>query len=242
MVARRAAVLAALDAGVGDRVLEVGCGAGSYLREIALAVGPSGSAIGVDRSQDQVDVARERCHDLGQVRVMAEDLSATTLADDEADAVVAVQVLEYVADVDGALAEIARVTRPGGRLVNVATNWHALFWSGGEPDLTGRVLAAWEGHAPHPNLPVQLPVLLRSHGFAGIAQRPVTIVNRQFHPNSFSWGAARLMAAFAITTGAIQQGEAEAWFEGLDAASNRGEHFLSSVPILTTATAIGQNP
>ena len=52
LVARRVAVLAALDAGVGDVVLEVGCGGGTYLREIATAVGEHGRAIGYDVSAD----------------------------------------------------------------------------------------------------------------------------------------------------------------------------------------------
>ena len=120
------------------------------------------------------------------------DLAALAIADETVDAVVAVQVLEYVADVDRALREIRRVTRPGGRLVNVATNWAALFWSGGDPSLTTAVLAAWEQHAFYPNLPVELPGRLHAAGFGGTTQQPITIVNRRFHPNSFSWWAAQL--------------------------------------------------
>jgi arsenite methyltransferase len=238
MVARRVAVLDALDTGLGDRVLEVGCGAGLYVREIAIAVGETGSVLGIDVSDDQVAAARRHCDELPQTRVEVGDVRAVPAADREMDAVVSVQVLEYVADVDAAVAELARVTRPGGRFVNVATNWGALFWHGADPELTNRVLRAWAGHAPHPNLPVTLPSRLDASGFGAVSQRPVTIVNRRFHPNTFAWSAAQLIAAFVHGTGAVSDNDLDAWQQGLRNADATGTHFLSSVPVLTIATRL----
>ena len=236
LVARRVAVLEALDPAPGDHVVELGCGAGLCLREIGVAVGTTGSVLGLDVSADQVVAAREHCRDLTNVRVEVGDLLAMPVDDGAIDAVVSVQVLEYVNAIDAAMTEIGRVTRRGGRFVNVATNWGSLFWSGGDPDLTGRVLLVWHRHAPHPNLPVSLPSLLRAHDFAGIAQRPVTILNRHFHPNSFGWGAAHLMAAFARRRDALTDDELDRWFDSLREADAAGNYFLSSVPVLTVAT------
>jgi arsenite methyltransferase len=238
MVARRVAVLDALGPGPGEHVLEVGCGAGLYLRETAIAVGPEGSALGIDLSQDQVGAARAHCVDLPQARAEVGDVLAVPAADGSVDAVLSVQVLEYVDDVDAAIAEVRRVTRVGGRFVNLATNLGALFWCGGDAALTAAVLHAWEQHAPHPNLPVSLPSRLEAIGFGGIAQRPVTIINRRFHPNSFSWSAARLMAAFAQRTGALDEARLDAWQQSLRQADGAGLHFLSSVPVLTVATRL----
>ena len=195
MVTRRSVVLGALAAAPGESILELGCGAGLYLREIGVAVGPTGRAVGLDVSADQVRAATSKCEGLAQVEARVGDLLAVPAADDEYDATLSVQVLEYVADVRAGVAEIARVTRRGGRFLNLATNWGALFWSGGDAALTERVLSAWDSHAPHPNLPVALPTLLGAAGFGAVRQEPVTIVNRHFHPNTFSYGAARLMAA-----------------------------------------------
>ena len=241
LVARRVAVLDALEAGLGDRVLEVGCGAGLYVREIAIAVGETGSVLGIDVSDDQVAAARRHCDDLPQTRFEVGDVRAVPAADGEMDAVVSVQVLEYVADVDAAVAELARVICPGGRFVNVATNWGALFWHGADPELTGRVLRVWAGHAPHPNLPVTLPSLLDASGFGAVSQRPVTIVNRRFHPNTFAWSAAQLIAAFVHGTGAVSDNDLDAWQQGLRDADAAGTHFLSSVPVLTVATRLASS-
>ena len=239
LVARRVVVLEALDAGPGDNVVEVGCGAGLCLREIGVAVGATGSVLGIELSAEQATAAREHCRDLANVRIEQGNLTAMPIDDAKVDAAVSVQVLEYVPAVEAALAEIGRVTRPGGRFVNVATNWGSLFWSGGDPNLTRQVLSVWEHHAPHPNLPVALPSLLRGHGYGGVTQRPVTILNRRFCPNSFSWGAARLMAAFARSRGALTAAELDQWLASLADADATGAHFLSSVPVLTVATRAG---
>jgi SAM-dependent methyltransferase len=237
LTARRVAVLEALDLRPGETVVEIGCGGGVYLREIALAVRSLGSVTGFDLSSDQVAAARDHCADLENVRVEVGDLLALPVDESTVDAVVAVQVLEYVTDINAALAEIHRVLRGGGRLVNVATNWGSLFWSGGDPRLTAKVLRAWDQHAPHPNLPVELPVLLHRHGFVAVAQRPVTIMNRHFHPATFAWGAAQLMAAFALSIGALTDSERVDWLTSLRNAEAEGVHFLSSVPVLTVATS-----
>lgn len=237
LTARRVAVLDAVTPRPGLTVLEVGCGGGLYMRELALAVGPTGAVRGIDLSPDQVAAARRHCADQPNVRIDTGDVLALAVDRSAVDVVVAVQVLEYVADIDTALTEIHRVLRGGGRLVNLATNWGSLFWSGGNPRLTATVIEAWDGHAPHPNLPVTLPGLLARHGFIAVSQRPVTIMNRHFHPNTFAWGAAHLMAAFAHGVGALSDDERDEWLTSLRDAEAAGVHFLSSVPVLTVAVA-----
>jgi arsenite methyltransferase len=236
MASRRAHVLDALGTAPGERSAELGCGAGLMLRELALAVGESGLALGLDLSEDQVRAARTLCAELKQADVRVGDLRAIPAADGDFDATLSMQVIEYVADVDAALAEIARVTRPGGRFVNVATNWGSLFWSGGDRAATARIVSAWERHAPHPNLPVGLPALLAAAGFSAVSQRPLTIVNRHVHPSTFAHGVARLMAAFAVAQQEVDREAANAWLASLARADAEGRHFVSVVPILTTAT------
>jgi hypothetical protein len=72
--------------------------------------------------------------------------------------------------------------------VNVATDWSALFLTGGDRDLTSRTLSIWRRHAPHPNLPIALPSLLNAAGFGAVRQNPITIANRHFHPNTLDTG------------------------------------------------------
>jgi ubiquinone/menaquinone biosynthesis C-methylase UbiE len=236
LAARRMAVVQALAPRRGERVLEIGCGAGLLLREIALATGPHGLAAGVDISPDQVAAAEARSSGVPGVLPAVGDARALDWPDAVFDAAVAVQVLEYIGDTPAAIAELRRVLKPGGRLLLLSTNWDSAFWHGPEAGLTAEIARAWEGHAAHPNLPARLAPMLARAGFAGIRQLPVPVVNPELHEGAFAYWLARLMAAFAERTG-VPAERARAWLDALDRAEAEGEFFFSSVPILTSATA-----
>jgi len=236
MAARRHAVLQELNPRRGERVLEVGCGAGLLLRDIGLALGPHGLAAGVDVSADQIAAATRECAGVPAVKPMVCDIRALDYPDGVFDAAVAVQVIEYIDDAPGALAELRRVLKPGGRFLCLATNWDSAFWHGPDVTLTAEIAAAWEGHAAWPNLPARLPPMLARAGFANIRTLPVPVVNPNLHENTFAYWIARLMAAYASARGVPRERSAE-WLAALDAAEAEGEFFFSSVPILTTAIA-----
>jgi len=236
MAARRHAVLQELNPRRGERVLEVGCGAGLLLRDIGLALGPHGLAAGVDVSPDQIAAATRECAGVPAVKPMVCDIRALDYPDGVFDAAVAVQVVEYIDDAEGALAELRRVLKPGGRFLCLATNWDSAFWHGPDVGLTAEIAAAWEGQAAWPNLPARLPPMLARGGFASIRTLPVPIVNPNLHENTFAYWIARLMAAYAVGRG-VPGPRADAWLQALDAAEAEGEFFFSSVPILTTAIA-----
>ena len=92
-----------------DRVLDVGCGDGQISRLLA-----SGGAtvVGIDPTWNQIRIAHERGGGAAFVRAGAAELP---VADASFDAAVACLVFEHIDDVDGAIAEVARVVRPGGR-------------------------------------------------------------------------------------------------------------------------------
>lgn len=236
MAARRHAVLQELEPRRGQRVLEVGCGAGLLLREIGLAVGPHGLAAGIDISSDQIAAAERECHGVPAVKPMVGDVRKLSYPDGVFDEAVAVQVLEYIKDVPGALAEIRRVLKRGGRFLCLATNWDSAFWHGPPEELTEEIAAAWAGHAPWPNLPARLPPMLARSGFGNIRWLPVPIVNPTLHDNTFAYWIARLMATYAVEQGVAKE-RARAWLTALDEAEAKGEFFFSSVPILTSAIA-----
>jgi len=95
--------------GTGARVLEVGCGTGLILGR---AAGVAAEAHGLDLSAGMLAAARAR-----GLRVV--QASATALPWDDAsfDLVYSFKVLAHVADIRTAMAEMARVTRPGGHVL-----------------------------------------------------------------------------------------------------------------------------
>jgi ArsR family transcriptional regulator len=97
---------------VGD----LGCGTGQLTETIAPYVR---RVIAVDGSADMLDAARRRLDDRSNVDLRQGDLEALPLAPGELDAAVLSLVLHYSPDPARALAEVARVVRPGGRVLVV---------------------------------------------------------------------------------------------------------------------------
>ncbi len=92
------------------RILDVGCGEGQVARQAARVGAPL--VLGVDPTPSQLDVARRRAGGPRYVRGVAATLP---FADSSFDGAVACLVFEHIRAVDRAIAEVARVLRPGGR-------------------------------------------------------------------------------------------------------------------------------
>lgn len=234
---RRLAVLDAIAARPGQRVLEVGCGGGAMLPHLAAAVGQEGHVVGVDISADQVEAANERCRNIDWVSAEVQDVNQLPYDDASFDAIVAIQVIEYLDDPAKALSEIRRVCSAQGRLAILATIWDTVFWSCGAPELTSRIQKAWREHAPYPNLPADLRPLLSASGFQVVRQSPVTIINGSYNEDVFAYWLARLMLAYAKGRDLISSAEADLWIEELEIAEKAGSFLFCSIPVLTLATA-----
>jgi SAM-dependent methyltransferase len=92
------------------RVLEVGCGWGELAELLARETGAG--VVATDLSPRMVELARER-----GVHAQVADVQALPFADGSFDVAVAAWMLYHVPDLDRAVSELARVLRPGGRLV-----------------------------------------------------------------------------------------------------------------------------
>lgn len=119
---RRRAVLAALELAPGERVIDIGTGPGFVAREACEIVGSGGRVLGVDTSEPMLDLARRRCSSWPYAEFQSGNATQLPAEDGSFDAAVSVQVFEYVANVEMALAEMHRVLRPGGRAVVMSTD------------------------------------------------------------------------------------------------------------------------
>lgn len=234
---RRSVVLEALNLRSGEQVLEQGCGGGHYTYEIARFVGSRGRVAAVDISADQIAAARDRCREMDWVEYQITDASQLPYRNGEFDAVLGVQVLEYIQDFEKALCEAHRVLRPGGRFVNLATNWSSLLWHSHHPERMRAVMGAFAAHAPHPDLPIILAPALRRAGFQVCSQQGVPIINTSYNENRFSFWLAKLAANFARARG-MDEREINAWLAEFAELDKRGEFFFSTTTVLTEAVKI----
>jgi SAM-dependent methyltransferase len=121
----RPAVLSVLGPVAGAAVLDLGCGPGLYTQEL-LARGAC-RVVGVDASATMIGLARDRVG--GAVTFHCQDVQAPFgfAGDGEFDAAVLPLVIHHLDDRIAALREVARVLRPGGRLV-VSTHHPITDW------------------------------------------------------------------------------------------------------------------
>jgi SAM-dependent methyltransferase len=113
-----------LHLGPGERILEVGCGCGDDLRELAALVSPNGYAVGIDNSQSMIDEARRR-HSGCELPLQFEWGEAGDLRwqADCFDVCCADRVFQHLPDPERALKEMLRVLKPGGRVLVVDRDW-----------------------------------------------------------------------------------------------------------------------
>lgn len=113
-------VEAAMSAVLGDapigQLIDIGTGTG---RMLELFAGRAGQALGIDRSSEMLRLARAKLSERGlaNTELRQADLYALPLSDDAADVAIVHHVLHFAQQPGAAIAEAARVLKPGGRLL-----------------------------------------------------------------------------------------------------------------------------
>jgi SAM-dependent methyltransferase len=235
MILRRRIVRTALAAAEGERILDVGCGPGFYARELLDEVGESGSIVAVDASADMLAVARRRCEGQPNVTFREGNAAALPVDDTDFDAALCVQVMEYVPDPTGALAEMHRALRPGGRVLIWDVDWATVWWFSADPDRMRRILTAWDEHLVHPSLPRRLGAHLRAAGFSDVAVAGHSFATVEYDTGTFGGTMLNMVADFVPGRCGVTGDEVEAWkAEQADLAA-RGEFFFEGTQFCFTA-------
>lgn len=217
VIEQRREILRALALRPGERVIDVGSGPGLLAVEMAAAVGAEGLVCGIDVSDSMLAVAeaRERPAGGAPIEFLAGGAGQIPFPEEHFDVAVSTQVLEYVDDVPGALAEMRRVLRPGGRLLVLDTDWDSLVWHCGDRERMLRVLAAWDQHLVDPYLPRTLGASLARGGFEVSETRVVPLLNVGFDPHTYSAGMMELIAAFVVGRDGLTEEDVQAWLDDL---------------------------
>jgi SAM-dependent methyltransferase len=179
--------LARLAARAGERVIDVGCGCGQTLLQLAAAVGPSGRVLGVDVSEVMLARAHRRVAEAAAappVEIMCADAASFSFAAQSFDAIFSRFGLMFFAQPRAAFENLRAALAPAGRLAFVS--WQPLErnpWA----LVPLRAVQAALPEAPLPTLfaeggpgpfsladPAQVTGLLEAAGFRQVVVEPIT--------------------------------------------------------------------
>jgi ubiquinone/menaquinone biosynthesis C-methylase UbiE len=161
----------------GQRLLDAGSGAGDVARRLAAETTPRGEVVALDHSASITAAAVAR-HDGSNVRYVTGDVCHLDMPADSFDGVWCERVLQHVDSADQAIRELVRVTRSGGRITLVDTDWSSLAFDGMPSGLGDVVMAHVRGHftPKQHDMGRTLRRRLVANGLANITATPVTCV------------------------------------------------------------------
>lgn len=224
----------------GQAALDVGCGNGVFLPLLAREVGSTGRVVGLDHAAAFVAAAEERAAATGLagiISVQLGDAYQLPFPDGSFDGVHCERVLQHLEDPDAALSEMARVVRPGGRVVVAEPDWPG--WRIDHPDEEALELLYrrwWPMRQPSIGL-----TLNRRLANVGLTDRQVVLVPGFYPENGVlrTYGLDFHPAAEALVAeGRLTRERAEAALTYLDDAS-RDETFCAYAVMLVV---VGRRP
>jgi ubiquinone/menaquinone biosynthesis C-methylase UbiE len=222
----------------GHRLLDVGCGPATDTLALARLVAPEGEVDGVDLDPAMIEEANLRAEAAGlghRVRHRVAPAGELPFPDAAFDGCRSERLFQHLDDPAAALAEMVRVTRPGGRVV-VADTDHALsFVDCGEPELAERLIALRAASLPNGRSGRRLWGLFRRAGLEDLEVRVLPLV---FTRLAEALAAADLAqaAGAAVRRGALAADEAQRLRASLEAAEAAGTFFGGGVLVLVAGS------
>ncbi|WP_424361132.1 methyltransferase domain-containing protein [Methylocystis parvus] len=213
----------------GKTYLDVACGVGFDVMRMASAH-PNAAFIGVDRSRAFLDLAGARAAGLGNASFLEGDADRLPFPDDAFDGARIDRSLQHIAAPAAAVAEMARVVRPGGRVVATEPDWGTFVLYNGDGATNCKVADKWLESIAHPFIGRELGTLFERAGIADIGCRAHVLAFSRFEEAEVVFDLTRLQEN-CVAAGLFSVETGREWRAAAERASQTGV-FLACLTIV----------
>lgn len=216
----------------GQLVLDVGCGSGGALPAVLERISPGGQAVGVDLSETMIAEARRRWGSPGRpLRFEIADARALPFDTGSFDACRTDRMMSHVPQPEAALAEMLRVTRPGGRVAVIDVDIETTIVDSPDPEVTRQAACCGADRLQNGRVARHVESMFRDAGLSCIVTRPLLA--------RVTLDVLKAMFADVLeqrsTDGHIAADRVRAWWVALAEQDARGNLFALLPVIVVTA-------
>ena len=232
-----------LDVAPGHRVLDVGCGTGTDAASLIRTVGPNGRVYGIDYDLSMIRHARRLIGERHPVpSLLVADAAALPYRSGAFDGCSSERVLQHVEQPAAVVAEMVRVTRPGGRIVIADTDWASLSIDALEASVERRLVEFVAGSLRSGYAGRQLRRLMRDAGVTDVHIEPWPLIWTDYGQFCATSLSLLDMDRRAVAAGVLSRAELlrlhRTWLD----ADRRGAFFASGTIVLAYGRCPAQPP
>jgi ubiquinone/menaquinone biosynthesis C-methylase UbiE len=225
----------------GDMVLDVGCGPGIDTVALAKLVGPSGKVIGVDYDKEMISHAdnnAQKANVQNRCEHRYADAKELPFEPNTFDSCRSERLFQHLLDPERVLKEMIRVTKPGGWIIVIDTDWGTLSADTTEPEIARRL---WKTKAIklHHNgySGRKLFRMMKEQGIEEVTAEPYVLSSSDYEYSRWMIKADELEEK-AVTDGVVTKEELERLKAGFEKADKKGIYFGTIGGVI----AAGQKP
>ncbi|MFE6863752.1 methyltransferase domain-containing protein [Nocardia sp. NPDC057668] len=215
----------ALATRAGESAVDIGSGTGSEVIRFAEAVGATGTAVGVEPDPRLLTAAERRAAQTGSTAAFVSgDAYGLPFGSDSFDVALCERVFQHLTSPARAVGEIARVLKPGGRVVVMDSDWGTAIVHPGDRQVVGKVIETMIAGTTNPFAGRRLAGQLSAAGLV------VDDIGSHALIQDGGIGAGALVARIAdlsVARGSITQEQRDQLIADLEAGAQSGDIHLS---------------
>jgi arsenite methyltransferase len=214
----------------GEYVLDVGCGTGANAMALAEHLHGNCTVIGVDASQPMLQIGERILPTFAyadSIRLQTAEAHQLPFPDDDFDAAMIIQVLEYSKEPIRMLQETKRVLKPGGKIFVADTDWDTIVWNSNLKERTRQIVLGWSDHEADGWQGRKILEYMIRAGFQNVQGRTFTIAASSFDEESYSYLMTRIIADYMIRSEKMAASEVEEWIQDLKSKAEAGHFYFS---------------